>query len=347
MLLRMRTLCFALALCLPLAACDGDGGDDAGRADGGDDRDAGPPGIDAAVLTDGGERDAGQDAGSGDAGLPVDPLEGIGAVEEVQGGFMFLEGPRWREADGVLLFTDIPARTIYRLTPPSSIDTFRANSDGANGLATLPDGRLLAPEQFGRRVSVTDSAGAVTDFAARDAMGRRFSSPNDAAVRSDGTVYFTDPPYGLMGQPQETPFHGLYRVAPGGSVTAEWMSSRMSQRPNGVVLSPDASVLYLADTADGVVRRFDVASDGSLSGEDMFATGTPGADGMAMDTAGNLYVTTSSGVMVFAPDGVRWGTINVPMQPANCGFGDADHRTLYITARSSLYRVRMMIPGVY
>ena len=183
------------------------------------------------------------------------------------------------------------------------------------------------------------------DFAAADDMGRAFNSPNDIAVRSDGTVYFTDPPYGLAGRPQEIPFLGVYRVSPTGDVSVEWMSSSNSQRPNGIVLSPDESVLYLADTDDGVVRRFDVASDGSLSGEDTFVASARGADGMAVDTAGNLFVAAGPGVLVFAPDGTMWGVINVPEQPANVGFGDADLRTLYITARTTLYRVQLMVPG--
>lgn len=342
----MRQIPFTLMLVALLAlGCDngdpdtdaGDGDRDAGaRSDAGDgDGDAGPP-------TDGGGTDAGSPV---DAGPPVDPLDGMGSVEPVQGGFMFLEGPRWREADGVLLFTDIPASTIYRLTPPSTVDSFRAPSGAANGLASLPDGRLLAAEHENRRVSVTDGGGTVTDFAATDAMGRAFNSPNDVAVRSDGNVYFTDPPYGLAGRTREIPFNGVFRVDPTGVVDVVWMSSMMSQRPNGIGLSPDERVLYVADTADALVRRFDVAVDGSTSGEATFVTGTPNADGMAVDTAGNLFVTTANGVMVFAPDGSSWGTIDVPEQPANCGFGDADHRTLYITARTTLYRVRLTIPG--
>jgi sugar lactone lactonase YvrE len=279
------------------------------------------------------------------ASPPANPLDGIGAVQLLNGGYQFLEGPHWRAADGVLLFTDIPANTIYRFTPPGSFDTFRDGSQNANGLASLPDGRLLAAEHGGRRVSVTASSGEITDFAATDAMGRTFNSPNDIAVRSDGTVYFTDPPYGLMGRAQEIPFFGVYRVAVGGEVTVEWMSTDDGQRPNGVALNPDESVLYVTDTTDAVVRRFDVAADGSTGGEATFTDGVEGADGMAVDSAGNLFVTTSTGVQVFAPDGTRWGTIDVPEVPANCGFGGADLRTLFITAREGLYQVQLTIPG--
>ncbi|MGE0792135.1 MAG: SMP-30/gluconolactonase/LRE family protein [Sandaracinaceae bacterium] len=334
----------SLVLALSLVACDDGAATDAGTP------------ADAGGSTDAGGLDAGTpppDAGPGDhdAGAPTDgggvrdPLVGIGPVEMVQGGFMFLEGPRWREADGVLLFTDIPASTIRRLMPPSTFDVFRNPSGMANGLATLPDGRLLAAEHENRRVSVTANDGTVTDFAARDAMGRRFNSPNDVAVRSDGNVYFTDPPYGLTGT-REIPFNGVFRVDPSGTVSVVWMSSSMAQRPNGIVISPDEATLYVDDTNDAVVRAFDIASDGSVSGERMFATGVTNADGMAIDTAGNLFVSTANGVIVFDYLGSRWGRIAVPQQPANCGFGDADHRTLYITAQTGLYRVRMRIPGM-
>lgn len=336
---RMRAAIASVLSLLLLTACDGDG-----EADGG------PPGPVDASTDDagGGDDDAGpgDDGGDGvDAGAPVNPLDGAEAPETVQGGFMFLEGPHWREADMVLLFTDIPADTIFRLTPPSTVDVFRNPSQQANGLATLPDGRLLAAEHGGRRVSVSDGAGAPEDFAATDAMGRTFHSPNDIAVRSDGTVYFTDPPYGLAGRPQEIPYLGVYRVTPTGDVSVEWMSSSDTQRPNGVALSPDESTLYVADTADGLVRSFSVATGGALSDEATFAPNTPGADGMAVDTAGNVFVAAAPGVMVFAPDGSMWGVMNVAEPPANVGFGDEDHLSLYITARTTLYRVRLTIPG--
>lgn len=301
----------------------------------------------AAEDPDLGESDQGApDLGEPDLGGPTDPLEGIGEVETVQGGFQFIEGPLWRPADGVLLFSDLNANTIFELTPPSTIEPFRMPSANANGLASLPDGRLLSAEHDGRRVSVEDAEGNVTDFAATDAMGRAFNSPNDIAVRSDGTVYFSDPPYGLAGREREIPFNGVFRVAPDGAVSVVWESTMLTQRPNGVSLSPDETVLYVADTVDARVRRFDVAADGTTSGEADFVLGTPGADGMAVDSAGNVFVTTTSGIRVYAPDGTLWGTIDVPERPANCAFGDEDLQTLYITAQTTLYRVRMVVPGI-
>lgn len=274
-------------------------------------------------------------------GPDVDPLIGIGEVEVVDTGYQFLEGPQWR--DGQLLFTDIPANTIYALTPPTTIAPFRTPSGNANGLAVTAAGALLAAEHGNRRISITE-ADAIEALVERF-EGDRLNSPNDVIAREDGTVYFTDPPYGIDDAQRELDFMGVFRVAPGGAITAEWRGP-LTSRPNGIALSPDASVLYVADTAQGVVRAWDVAGDGALSGERTISSDVPGADGMAVDAAGNLFVTTSAGVRVLAPDGTVWGTIAVAQQPANCAFGDADARTLYITARTALYRVRLASPGL-
>jgi gluconolactonase len=328
---------------LAFAACGDDGG-----TDGGTTRDSAPidVGADAArdAEVDALREDTSADAPDGALPPPRDPFDGAGELEPVQSGFEFLEGPRWRDSEGVLLFTDIPANTIYRLAPPDAIDVFRMPSDNANGLANDADGLLLAAEHGTGRVSRTLAGGTVETVAERY-MGDRLSSPNDIAVRSDGTLYFTDPPYGLSGRTQEVPFNGVYRVAPDGTLTAEWMGA-LDSRPNGIVLSPDQDLLYVADTSAGKVRVYDVSIDGSLSGERDFVTDTPGADGMAIDETGNLYVTTSDGVKVFSREAMTWGTIEVPQVPANCGFGDADHQTLYITARTTLYRVRIPIRGL-
>jgi gluconolactonase len=327
---------------LGVVGCGGGTGPEDGGLDGAVDADGG------ALADVGGAPDgAPADAGPVDAG-PVDPLEGMGEVELVADAaegraFQFLEGPVWWEGPGVLIFSDIPASTLYQLTPPDAVAVFRAPSGEANGNAVHPSGDLLSCEHAGRRVARTPEGGTPSTFA--DAfMGDRFSSPNDLTARSDGTVYFTDPPYGLSG-PREIPFNGLFRIDPDGRVSAEWMGDADATRPNGVALSPDERVLYLADTAGGDVRAFDVAADGTLSGERAFVDDTPNADGMAVDVAGNLYVTTRNGVQVYDPAGNAWGTIGVPQIPANCGFGDDDRRTLYITARTGLYRVRLAVAG--
>ena len=324
----------ALVLLLLLAGCDGGGAGDAGLS-----RDAR---VDDDAGSDAGPSDAGpSDASTLDAGPPPSPLDGASEARLLRDGFGFLEGPHW--VGDALLFTDIPRSTIHRFTPPDAFDVFRMPSGAANGLATLPDGRLLAAEHQNRRVSVTEDDGSVTSFAA-DFDGGAFHSPNDLAVRSDGTVYFTDPPYGLDGRPRELDFNGVFRRAPDGSVDAIWRGA-VDSRPNGVALSPDESILYVALTSAGEVLAFDVAADGSASGERRFVDGTPNADGMAVDADGNLFVTTAEGVAVFAPDGARWGTLSVPETPANCAFGGADGATLFVTARTGLYAIDLIIPG--
>jgi len=293
----------------------------------------------------------GGDAGPAapDASSPsdaADPLAGIGDVALVAGGFMFVEGPRWLEARGTLVFSDIPASTIRELTPPSTIAVFRMPSDNANGLGVLPDGRLLAAEHGTRRVSVSagDGTGRVTLVDGFE--GHALNSPNDVVTAADGTVYFTDPPYGIADADRELDFMGVFRVPAGGAAPiAEWRGA-LTARPNGLGLSPAGDTLYVDDTDAGVVRAFDVGAGGALSGERTISTDVPTADGLAIDVDGNLYVATTAGIRVLAPSGATLGTIAVPEQPANCAFGDADHRTLYITAQTGLYRVRTPIPGL-
>ena len=269
-------------------------------------------------------------------------------VELVADRFEFTEGPTWRTTEQRLLFSDIDGNMIYELTPPDTIAVFRDDSGNANGLDSDVDGLLLAAEHGNRRLSRTLSDGTIVDVAS-EYLGDRLNSPNDIAVRSDGTIYFTDPPYGIDPQTeQELEFNGVFRVDPAGELTAEWQGAK-STRPNGLVLSLDERILYVADTASSVMA-FDVEPDGSLSGQRTFANDTGvGADGMAIDTGGNLFVATLTGVRVYGPEGNFWGTIEIPdfRIPANCAFGGDDARTLYITARAALYEVLLVHAGRY
>ncbi len=275
----------------------------------------------------------------------IDPLMGRSDVEKVRGGFTFTEGPVWIASKSLLLFSDIPADTIDQFQPPATLTVFRRPSGESNGLGLDAQGWLIASEGDNRRVSRTLPDGTVVTVADRW-QGKRLNSPNDNVTRSDGNIYFTDPPYGLpAGQARELDFQGVFRVDPAGTLHLESMDMN---RPNGLALSPDGKTLYVDDDqAGGLVRKFPVRPDGSLGPPTLFVPATGGGgDGMAMDDAGNLYVTTTAGVQVYKPNGMTWGTISVPEVPSNCTFGGSDRKTLYITARTSLYRVTLKVPGL-
>lgn len=304
-----------------LAAC----GDDGGTSLTGD----------AAISGDSG-------GGNADAAVPVDPLPGIGNVELVDNGYMFTEGPQWRDTEGDLLFSDIPANTIYRYVPGGGDPvSFRSPSGNSNGIALDGDGAVITAEHGSRSIR-RDGVLVVGTFEGND-----FNSPNDVIVHGDGTMYFTDPDYGLAGRPREISFNGVYRLQTNGTVTAEHMGAPPNaQKPNGIGISPDGNTIYVADTQEGRLWRFARNADGSLQPRAMHAVTSGGGDGLAVDVHGNIFVTTTAGIDVFSPTGHKWGTIDVPMQPANCAFGDVDHKTLYITARTALYKVRLANAGL-
>jgi len=263
-----------------------------------------------------------------DAGLAAGP------VETVAEGFKFTEGPVWLPGEG-LVFSDIPADTIWR----ADKTVFRQPSGKSNGLAVDGEGRLIACEHWNRRVTRTEKDGAITVLADQY-LGRRLNSPNDLVVRSDGTVFFTDPPYGLEKREAELPFNGVYAVAPDGAVK---LLSVYFKRPNGIALSPDEKTLYVADTELRLVQAFHVGEDGTLSNSRLFCK-VPGPDGMKVDEQGNLWVT-ADGVWVFRQDGEHLATIEIPQRPANCAFGDDDGMTLYVTARTGVYKVPCRVKG--
>lgn len=235
-----------------------------------------------------------------------------------------------------------------RLPEGPEVTTFRTPSSNSNGLTLDRSRRLIACEHSARRLTRTEPDGSITVLAERY-QGKRLNSPNDVVVRSDGSIYFTDPPYGLanMTDWKELPYNGVYRLAPDGELV---LLVDDFDRPNGLAFSPGESILYVNDTARYHIRAFDVSSDGGISKGRVLIEmqlEEPGApDGMKVDQQGNIYCTGPGGFWIIEPDGKSLGRIITPELPANMAWGDDDLQTLYLTARTSLYRLRLNIPGI-
>jgi gluconolactonase len=268
-----------------------------------------------------------------------------GDPELLDTGFEFTEGPLWMEDLG-LLFSDIPADKIYKWTEEGGTEIWRDGSGNANGLAQDVEGRLIACEHGTRSVSQTGSDGTLIAIAS-EYQGGRLNSPNDVVTHSSGQIYFTDPPYGIEEADREQPVNGVYRITMDGDVV---LLADDFTRPNGLAFSPDESTLYIDDSGKRHVRVFDVLPDGDITNSRLFADmdhpqpGSP--DGMKVDVEGNIYVAGATGLWVFEPDGNLLGVIVTPERPSNCAWGEKDRQTLYITARTSIFRIRTKIPGI-
>lgn len=284
--------------------------------------------------------------GCGGAPLPAGPLEGAEPARRLAEGLGFTEGPLWDGRGERLLFTslDEPLRSsggrILAWSEPGKLETLRQPSGNANGLAFAPDGALLCAEHGSRGVTRRSAEGAFVPLA-DPPSGAPFNAPNDLAVRSDGTLYFTDPDF-VGPEPPVLGFSAVWRLAPG---SREAVTEAVLDGPNGLALAPDEHTLYVADMRRGRVLAFDVAPSGALSTERPFAASLPLADGLAVDGAGNVFVATAredrGAVVAFAPDGWCWGSIPFPEPVRNCAFGGPDRRTLFVTAGGSLWSVRL------
>ena len=260
-------------------------------------------------------------------------------------GFVFTEGPLWHP-DGFYYFVDVRKSMFYRLTPGGKPEVLRENTGEGNGTTFDLQGRLIMCEGGNRRVTRTGADGKLEVLCDRY-EGKRLNRPNDVVCRSDGSIYFTDPGLRVPLAERELPYAAIYRVDPSGAVSmlADF------EYPNGLAFSPDERTLYVANTRWAqYIHALEIGADGAMVRRRIFADmssdetdGVP--DGMKVDVQGRVYCTGPGGTWVFAPDGTRLGIIRTPEVPANLAFGGPDLRTLFFTARTSVYSLRVKVPG--
>jgi gluconolactonase len=287
---------------------------------------------------------------AGDAlSADADPIKGIGPtgeVTKVHGDFKFTEGPAW-DGHGNLYFSDIPAKTIYKLDSAGKLSKFLEPSGTTNGLMFDAHGKLDAASMEGKLIQIDPQTKKVTVLA--DGYdGKRFNAPNDLVIDRSGGIYFTDPHF-LAPMPLPQGVKAFYYRSADGKVTR---LGEVEGAPNGVILSPDEKTLYIIPSMQAEMLAYDVESPGKIGKQRVYCTlqQAPGAtngggDGLTIDSEGNLYITSKLGLQVFNPQGKLLGIIAFPEQPANCTFGGPHGKTLFVTARTSLYSVPMEAHG--
>jgi gluconolactonase len=261
-------------------------------------------------------------------------------VRKIAGGFGFLEGPVWDAANSRLIFSDLRTRRIYQYVPGSEPVVLFDASHKANGNWVLADGRLLSCEHASHALAVRRPDGG-RDVLVDSFEGRPLNSPNDLALKSDGTIWFTDPDYGLGGRPREQAHNHVFVLDPTTRALRPVVSD--FDKPNGLCFSPDEKTVYIADSGrPRHIRAFDVTEDNRLVNGRVFAVISPPApDGIRCDAEGNVWSSAGDGIHVFHPAGERVRVIPVPERPSNLCFGGANGQTLFITARTSLYAVEI------
>jgi gluconolactonase len=303
-----------------------------------------------------------------------DIIPGDAKVEKLASSFGFLEGPVWVHKGGYLLFSDIPANVIFKFSPDTGkvsvavpysgftgVDASGAGMQlndgqgmvtllGSNGVTLDPQGRIVYCAHGDRQVVRLEADGRHTVLA-NQFEGKRLNSPNDLVYKSDGSLYFTDPPAGLRDgdkdPKKELPFNGVYLLK---DSQLRLLIKDMTL-PNGLAFTPDEKYLYVNDSVKKTIMRYEVQPDDTLANGkllvDMSADKAPGGpDGMKVDQKGNIYCTGPGGFWILSPDGIHLGTVLTSELPANLAFGDADGKTLYLTARTGLYRIHLKIPGI-
>jgi gluconolactonase len=272
--------------------------------------------------------------------------------ERIATGCLFTEGPLWHPGGEYLLWSDMPGDHLRRWSKADGVTTFRQPCNKSNGLTWDRQGRLLACEHASSQVTRTEPDGRITPLATHY-DGKQLNSPNDIVCAQDGGIYFSDPPYGRaefygVKREQELAFQGVYRA--GADARKPMLLVDDFDRPNGLCFSLDQRRLFVNDTARQHIRVFDVRDNGALAGGRVWAEtkgeGKGAPDGMKLDSAGNVYCCGPGGIHVFSPEAVDLGVIQVPEYTANFAWGDRDLRTLFITASTSVYAIRTVVPGL-
>lgn len=286
----------------------------------------------------------------------------VGSERRLCTGFGFTEGPVWVASDSALLFSDIPGNRTHRWRPgDTEATTYRASSGWANGLTLDGQGRVVACEHGGRRVSRhVYGQPAATETLAEEWAGKPLNSPNDVVMHSSGAIFFTDPsygvdrgnrpvPFGKVGQTQDLDFQGVYRIDPDGSL--HLVAPEGFNQPNGLVFTPDESAIYINDSGDRVIWRYPVNADLSLGERTLFVdqrgdprTGNP--DGMKVDEDGRLWTTGAGGVSVHTAAGEYLGCFEMAEHAANLTFGGEGYRTLFMTAATSVFAIETTVRGI-
>ncbi|MFH5884368.1 SMP-30/gluconolactonase/LRE family protein [Halalkalibaculum sp. DA3122] len=278
--------------------------------------------------------------------VSAQPVVAEGAEPEiVTEGYQFTEGPLWHP-DGYLLFSDIPANTIYRWIPGEGAEVFVKPSDNSNGLALDVSGNIVMVQHAGKLSRLTYN-GNTMETVVDSYNGMRLNSPNDLAVHSNGTIFFTDPPFGVSEEEKELDFNGVYMLKPDGTLTVFY---KEFSHPNGVVLSPDEQKLYVNNSSSGEIVVFDINNSGKPVNPRSFASvgernNEGAADGMKVDADGRVYSTGPGGVYVFDSEGNQIQKIETESRITNLAWGEAGNSTLFMTAPSAVYRLEMAVSG--
>lgn len=261
-------------------------------------------------------------------------------IDRAASGFRFTDGPVWSH-EGFLIFSDVPNDRLHKVIAGRPAELVREGTGGTNGNAIDEKGRVVSCEGTGRRVVRRNAKGEVEVLAERF-EGKRLNAPNDVVVRRDGNIYFTDPAFGKQVDTKELPFYGVFRITPKGELS---VIARNDKRPNGVALSPNGRLLYVAGADERVIRVYDLDRTGAASNERILITGIDGVPGgVETDEKGNIYVACR-GVAVYTAGGQFVHMIETPERPSNLAFGDADMQGLYVTARSLVLRIRLDVKG--